>query len=106
MAAEYQEHFGEHNYDEEGNYIGVESSEGQEAWAEYYNEHDPTEPAVAEAEQTESSDEAETDTKVEETVEVVDPEKATQDDMSADEVGATEEDAQDESEEEKADSQE
>lgn len=38
VAAEYQEHFGEHAYDEEGNYIGplVESSEGQEAWEEYY----------------------------------------------------------------------
>ena len=49
VAAEYQEHFGEHNYDEEGNYIGIESSEGQEAWAEYYNEHDPSEPAVSDS---------------------------------------------------------
>lgn len=40
VAAEYQEHFGEHAYDEAGNYIGglSESSEGQEAWAEYYAE--------------------------------------------------------------------
>ena len=52
VAAEYQEHFGEHNYDEEGNYIGIESSEGQEAWAEYYNEHDPSEPAVLESAET------------------------------------------------------
>ena len=52
VAAEYQEHFGEHNYDEEGNYIGIESSEGQEAWAEYYNEHDPSEPAVLELAET------------------------------------------------------
>ncbi len=40
VAAEYQEHFGEHAYDEEGNYIG--QSEGapdaEEAWAEYYAE--------------------------------------------------------------------
>ena len=36
VAAEYQEHFGEHAYDDEGNYIGGEDSEGQEAWAEVY----------------------------------------------------------------------
>lgn len=36
VAAEYQEHFGEHAYDEEGNYIGGDDSEGQEAWAELY----------------------------------------------------------------------
>src|SRR5690606_20724744 len=39
VAAEYQEHFGEHAYDEQGNYIGpaVEHSpEAEEAWAEYY----------------------------------------------------------------------
>ena len=40
VAAEYQEHFGEHAYDDEGNYIGGESSEGQEAWAELYGESD------------------------------------------------------------------
>jgi len=40
VAAEYQEHFGEHAYDEQGNYIGgAESTEAQEAWAEYYAEH-------------------------------------------------------------------
>jgi small subunit ribosomal protein S1 len=41
VAAEYQEHFGEHAYDEEGNYIGAaefEATEGQEAWAEYFAE--------------------------------------------------------------------
>ncbi|HTO00156.1 MAG TPA: S1 RNA-binding domain-containing protein, partial [Microthrixaceae bacterium] len=43
VAAEYQQHFGEQNYDAEGNYTGVEfdpdsTSEGQEAWAEYYAE--------------------------------------------------------------------
>jgi len=40
VAAEYQEHFGEHAYDAEGNYIGQydpeSPSEGQEAWEEYY----------------------------------------------------------------------
>ncbi len=43
VAAEYQQHFGEENYDAEGNYVGVAAdgdgtSEGQEAWAEYYAE--------------------------------------------------------------------
>ncbi len=42
VAAEYQEHFGEQNYDAEGNYIGQpvgdETTEGQEAWEQYYAE--------------------------------------------------------------------
>ena len=39
MAAEYQEHFGDHAYDAEGNYLGEDtSSEGQQAWEEYYAE--------------------------------------------------------------------
>ena len=43
VAAEYQEHFGEHAYDDEGNYVGVgydpdAPSEGQEAWEQYYAE--------------------------------------------------------------------
>ncbi len=44
VAAEYQEHFGEHAYDAEGNYIGGSDfdpdapSEGQEAWEQYYAE--------------------------------------------------------------------
>ena len=39
MAAEYQEHFGEHQYDAEGNYIGPvieHSEEAEAAWAEYF----------------------------------------------------------------------
>jgi len=36
VAAEYQEHFGEHAYDDAGNYIGGDSSEGQEAWSDLY----------------------------------------------------------------------
>ena len=37
VAAEYQEHFGEHAYDDEGNYIGTDTHRGaQEAWAEYF----------------------------------------------------------------------
>ncbi|HYI63182.1 MAG TPA: 30S ribosomal protein S1 [Acidimicrobiales bacterium] len=38
VSAEYQEHFGEHAYDNEGNYIGAEWAEDpavEEAWAEY-----------------------------------------------------------------------
>ena len=42
MAAEYQEAFGEHAYDEQGNYIGefanvdfTPETEAQAAWAEY-----------------------------------------------------------------------
>jgi len=60
VAAEYQEHFGEHAYDDEGNFIGGETSEAQEAWAEYYDEHPEAlagEP-VAEAEATEVEAEA------------------------------------------------
>jgi small subunit ribosomal protein S1 len=37
VAAEYQEHFGDHAYDAEGKYLGDDSnSEGQQAWEEYY----------------------------------------------------------------------
>ena len=40
VAAEYQEHFGEHAYDDEGNYVGFTeasiASDSDEAWAEYY----------------------------------------------------------------------
>ena len=32
-------HFGEHAYDDQGNYIGSDYSEGQEAWEEYFAEH-------------------------------------------------------------------
>jgi small subunit ribosomal protein S1 len=36
VAAEYQEHFGEHAYDEEGNYIGAPSDgQPEQAWPEY-----------------------------------------------------------------------
>ena len=39
VAAEYREHFGEHAYDDEGNYIGPPPTpSAQEAWAEYYAE--------------------------------------------------------------------
>ena len=39
VAAEYQEHFGEHAYDDEGNYIGTAGDpEAEQAWSEYYEE--------------------------------------------------------------------
>ena len=50
VAAEYQEHFGEHAYDDEGNYIGP-TGEGVEAWQEYYENEGGelgAEPATAE----------------------------------------------------------
>ena len=39
VAAEYQEHFGDHAFDEEGNYIGP-TSEGQQAWEEVYDPYE------------------------------------------------------------------
>ncbi len=50
VAAEYQEHFGEHAFDAEGNYIGPAYSEGQEAWEEYFAEEGGEAPAGDEAE--------------------------------------------------------
>ncbi len=53
VAAEYQEHFGDHAYDDEGNYIGApideSGSEGQEAWAEFFAEAGTTEAPVEDA---------------------------------------------------------
>ncbi len=47
VAAEYREHFGEHAYDESGNYIGITpdlgeftpETEAQQAWADYVAEY-------------------------------------------------------------------
>ena len=69
VAAEYQEAFGEHQYDDSGNFIGEfdyaapaegEESEAERAWREYYEEHgeDAYREAVAQYEQT-SGDETE-----------------------------------------------
>ena len=67
VAQEYQEHFGEHAFDDEGNYIGPTDVDPatEAAWAEYYQELEgggeaeaPTEPGVeaeAEAEVTEEA---------------------------------------------------
>jgi small subunit ribosomal protein S1 len=59
VAAEYQEHFGEHAYDDQGNYIGpsVEHSpEADEAWAEYYAEAGEMPEAGAGTEPTEPTE--------------------------------------------------
>ncbi len=56
VAAEYQQHFGEHAYDEAGNYVGApDVVDAEQAWAEYYAEYgDGTSPASG----TEGGDEA------------------------------------------------
>ena len=54
VAAEYQEHFGEHAYDDEGNYIGSyddSTSEGQEAWEQFYAEQGGGEEVVYDGEE-------------------------------------------------------
>jgi small subunit ribosomal protein S1 len=68
VAAEYQEAFGEHAYDEAGNFIGEfdyaapaegEESEAERAWREYYEEHgeEAYRQAVAEYEDTDPAGE-------------------------------------------------
>jgi small subunit ribosomal protein S1 len=63
VAAEYREHFGEHAYDPEGNYIGpaydtqfVPESEAQAAWAEYLEESGGVAPAGGEGDEAQSED--------------------------------------------------
>jgi small subunit ribosomal protein S1 len=57
VAEEYREHFGEHAYDDQGNYIGADTgagfepeTEAQKAWAEEYAAGYGGEPATPEAE--------------------------------------------------------
>jgi len=76
VAAEYQEHFGDHAYDPEGNYIGGENdSEGQQAWEEYYaTVEDGSEAVVGDSGTDEDGTEyeyVEVEEVVEEVVEVV-----------------------------------
>ena len=67
VAAEYQEAFGEHAYDEAGNFIGEfeyeapvegEESEAERAWREYYEEHgeEAYRQAVADYEESEQGE--------------------------------------------------
>ena len=69
VAAEYQEAFGEHAYDEAGNFIGEfsydapaegEESEAERAWREYYEEHgeEAYRQAVADYEDAEQNEQA------------------------------------------------
>src|SRR5437870_13734104 len=45
VAEEYREHFGEHAYDEQGNYIGGETDPAiEQAWAEYYEQYPEARP--------------------------------------------------------------
>ena len=61
VAAEYQQHFGEHAYDESGNYVGAaDVVDAEQAWAEYYAEYGdgsgaPSETGPVEATVTEGS---------------------------------------------------
>jgi small subunit ribosomal protein S1 len=55
VAAEYQEHFGEHNYDDDGNYIGTMepdpdvAADQDQAWAAYYGDGAPADGEAAAA---------------------------------------------------------
>ena len=51
VAEEYREHFGEHAFDDQGNYIGVaDDAEREAAWAEYYAQYGEGEAPPAEGE--------------------------------------------------------
>jgi small subunit ribosomal protein S1 len=55
VAAEYQQHFGEHAYDESGNYVGAaDVVDAEQAWAEYYAEYGDGSEAPKEAGSEES----------------------------------------------------
>ena len=89
VAAEYQEHFGEHAYDDEGNYIGGEDSEGQEAWAEVYEageQADAVEASVEEVAEVVAEDVA--DVAVEETAGEETAEEETAEEETAEEETA------------------
>ena len=70
VAQEYQEHFGEHAFDDEGNYIGPTEVDPatEAAWAEYYDELEgggsaeaPADAMAGTAEATEPAETAETE---------------------------------------------
>ncbi len=94
VAAEYQEHFGEQNYDAEGNYVGAydpeNPSEGQEAWEEFYAEQGGAAPDMPGAtdDDAPAADEATADSEP-----VAVAEAATSEDVVAAEVTAPEADA-------------
>jgi small subunit ribosomal protein S1 len=91
VAAEYQEHFGDHAYDAEGNYLGDESSEGQQAWEEYYADTDEDAPAAGTTGTDEHGNEYEyVEEEVEVEVEVEEAAEATDADEVASEAPAAE----------------
>ena len=97
VAAEYQEHFGEHAYDEEGNFI-VPESEGQEAWEAYYAEVDGEE---TDGEEKSSDAEASTDEAEPATEEATDTdESANEAEPATEEVTDTDESTDEEESEE------
>jgi small subunit ribosomal protein S1 len=56
VAEEYREHFGEHAFDAEGNYIGgADDAEREAAWREYYEQYGDAEGAQGEAATEEGS---------------------------------------------------
>jgi len=97
VAAEYQEHFGEHAYDEEGNFI-VPESEGQEAWEAYYAEVDGEE---TDGEEKSSDSEVSADEAEPATEEVTDTgESANEAEPATEEVTDTDESTDEEESEE------
>src|SRR3954462_12093680 len=60
VSAEYQEHFGEHTYDEQGNYIGYQEfepeTEAQAAWAEFLEQSGGEAPAGGEGAEAAAGD--------------------------------------------------
>ncbi|MEZ5218145.1 MAG: S1 RNA-binding domain-containing protein [Ilumatobacteraceae bacterium] len=52
LAEEYRDAFGEHNYDDEGNWIGGDDADREAAWAEYYAQYGTEEQQAAAAEGT------------------------------------------------------
>ncbi len=97
VAAEYQEHFGEHAYDEEGNFI-VPESEGQEAWEAYYAEVDGEE---TDGEEKTSDSEVSTDEAEPAAEEVTDTDESTDEaEPAAEEVTDTDESTDEEESEE------
>jgi small subunit ribosomal protein S1 len=90
VAAEYQEHFGEHAYDAEGTFIGGESTEGQEAWADMYTEEKPADDADPAAEAAEAATSTEEAAEVAEAVEAA---EVVEDATSTEEAAEVVEDA-------------
>ncbi len=97
VAQEYQEHFGEHAFDDDGNYIGPTDvdPETEKAWAEYYEELEgggtTTDAAASEGATAETPAEPAPEAPVEEATDVPEPlaeEPASED--SAPEEAATE----------------